>query len=82
MKVRFKEKYAETTNGRLSYELVDDEVTLQLLDYNEEMMSWRTYFCYNLKLLGFVPEYLLEEADGTEIEAIDIFVKLTSLKNK
>lgn len=73
MVVRFKKQYAETTNGRLSYELIDDEL---VFDFNEKSQQW--YDHYNTKLLGLVPAYMMEEADGSEVEAIDVFVKLPS----
>lgn len=71
--VRFKENYCADINNRISYELVSDEM---VWDFDEDSMSWDK--CYNLKLLGLIPAIKLEEADGTETEAIEIFIKLSN----
>lgn len=74
--VRFKEKYAETTNGRLSYELVDDVFVREFAEMQQGNFVLRNH--YNTKLLGLVPAYMMEEASDEDIPAIDVFVKLSN----
>ena len=62
MKVRFKKQYTSLKES-ISYELEDTG-----LHSTEEGL------CRNLKLLGFVPDYMLEEADENDIPAIDVLV--------
>lgn len=72
-KVRFKKEYCADKGNRISYELVSDEI----VDYCDEGGDWDE--CYNLKLLGHIPITKLEEADGTEEEGIDLFVRLSNM---
>jgi hypothetical protein len=68
MKVRFRKEYAETTNGRLSYELVSDELVVD-----------RFVRYYNTKFLGFIPAYKMEPSEDTDTPAIEIFIKLSTM---
>lgn len=68
--VRFKKEYSDS-EPRLSYELVSDEP-----EFNDDWCP-----CWNTKLLGLIPIRKLEEADGSELPAIDVFVKLWTLNN-
>lgn len=69
MKVRFRSAYCADADYRIAYELVSNEIV-----YNEDCEQ-----CFDLKLMGFVPIRKLEDTDGTEIDAIDVYIKLTNL---
>jgi hypothetical protein len=71
MKVRFKEKYCADINNRIAYELQLDET-----GFNNAMTP-----CYNTKLLGLIPIRQMEiTTDENDIEAIDVWVKLSLLQ--
>ncbi len=73
MKMRFKKEYSDIPDVRLSYELVDDKFWY---GWNEK---YGYIPHYNTKLLGLIPSYKMEETDGTEVEAIDVFVALANM---
>lgn len=72
-KVRFRSNYCADINNRIAYELAHKDYVLHF-DAIENKMSNH----YNLKLLGLVPARKLEPADGSEVDAIDVFIKLTN----
>lgn len=75
MKVRFKEPYAETTNGRLSYELVSDEPEMWFDEVDENYC-----LCYHTKILGYVNVERLEVTeDESDLPAIEIVIQLSNL---
>ncbi len=77
-KVRFKKQYAGDFKGdRISYELVDDELVMQVFQHSV-FDDFHLEPHYNTKLLGLVPAYMLEEADGNEVPVIDVIVKLSN----
>lgn len=68
MRLRFKTQYSGLdTEQRIAYETVSDE---KVLAFYKSLT-----YCYELKLIGFVPCEYLEPADENDLSAIDILIE-------